>query len=240
MSLIEQVFAVVGIASTVLLVIQVILLAVGAGGHGDGDLSGHDAGAADIHGGGDADVNLHDGSADFSIDVHDGNVDFHAGDWYGEAHTGEMLPSAHGTPSELSHAGSGIHLFTLQGLVAFFAVFGWSGLIMLKGDVQPIGAVALAIGFGFVAMLLIALLFRAMLKLQQDGNLDIRNAIGKSGTVYLTIPAKRAQQGKVSIMVQEQLLEMGAVTSDDAPIPTGTEVTVIGIANGNTLIVRKK
>ncbi len=142
--------------------------------------------------------------------------------------------------SDLTHAGSGIHLFTLQGLVAFFAVFGWSGLIMLEGNVQPVGAVALAIVFGFGAMVALAFLLRAMLKLQQAGNMDIKNAIGRSGTVYLTIPAKREQKGKVTIFIQDRVTELDAVTNNAEPIHTGVEVTVIGISNGNTLIVDKK
>ena len=38
MTLVEQIFAVVGIASTVLLVIEVILLLIGAGHGGDADV----------------------------------------------------------------------------------------------------------------------------------------------------------------------------------------------------------
>ena len=91
-----------------------------------------------------------------------------------------------GTHDTHTHFGaSGLHLFTLQGLVAFFAVFGWSGLLMLKSGMLPVASVILAIVFGIIAMVLIAAAMRAMMKLQSDGTLDIRNALGKSGTVYL-------------------------------------------------------
>ncbi len=223
MTLIEQIFAIVGIASTVLLVIEVVLLLVGAG-HG-ADASGDAPSDAHFDAPGNMDVHIGDVSADGLSDVDistgtDASADVHDG----QTHFGD----------------SGLHLFTLQGLVAFFAVFGWSGLLMLKSDVLPVASVVLAIVFGAVAMVVIAYAMRAMMKLQSDGTLDIRNAMGKSGTVYLPVHEKRSAAGKVTILVQDRLVEMDAVTDGEETIPTGAEVTVVGISNGNTLIVAKK
>lgn len=250
MTLIEQIFAVVGIASTVLLVIEVILLLIGAGHGGDADVGGADA-SGDVHfdSPGDAHFDLDaPGAVDMpqDMDIHIGDitadgisdVDISSGT---DIHGG-MADSADSMDGQgHTHFGeSGLHLFTLQGLVAFFAVFGWSGLLMLKSDVVPVASVILAIVFGIIAMVLIAIAMRAMMRLQSDGTLDIRNALGKSGTVYLPIHEKRSAAGKVSIMVQDRLVELDAVTDGDQAIPTGAEVTVVGISNGNTLIVAKK
>lgn len=256
MTLVEQIFAVVGIASTVLLVIEVILLLIGAGHGGDADVGADAPGdvhfdpAGEIHpgvpGGADFDVSGHmDMPQD--LDIHIGgvtadgisDVDISA---VTDAHGGMAdMGGPAGTHDTHTHFGaSGLHLFTLQGLVAFFAVFGWSGLLMLKSGMLPVASVILAIVFGIIAMVLIAAAMRAMMKLQSDGTLDIRNALGKSGTVYLPIHEKRSAAGKVSLMVQSRLVEMDAVTDGDETIPTGAEVTVVGISNGNTLIVVKK
>lgn len=250
MTLVEQIFAMVGIASTVLLVIEVILLLIGAGHGGDADVGTDASGDVHFDSPGDAHFDF-DAPGDVhlpqDIDIHIGDItaegisdvdvssgtDFHDG----MVGTGDMA-GAHDAHTHFS--GSGLHLFTLQGLVAFFAVFGWSGLLMLKSDVLPLASVVLAIVFGIIAMVLIAVAMRAMMRLQSDGTLDIRNALGKSGTVYLPIHEKRSAAGKVSIMVQDRLVEMDAVTDDDETIPTGAEVTVMGISNGNTLIVVKK
>lgn len=236
MTFMEQVFAVIGIASTLLLIVQIILLILGFGGDADADVGGADA-PDSLDTGFDADT----GDVDIDITTGDTTIDVQVGDWYGE--TPDIDMSQMVTPDASASdfgSGTGIHLFTLQGIIAFFAVFGWSGLIMLKSGLPAAASMAIAIALGFVAMLVIALIFRGMLKLQQDGSMDIRNALGKSGTVYMRIPAHRAKNGKVSIVIQEQLMELGAVTDEAEPIPTGAEVTVIGISNGNMLIVRKK
>ena len=89
-------------------------------------------------------------------------------------------------------------------------------------------------------MLLIAFLIRAAMRLQSDGTIDIRNALGQSGTVYLTVPANRSGRGKVNVTVQGTYSEFDAVTDSDTPLSTGCEVIVIGISSKDTLIIKKK
>lgn len=132
-----------------------------------------------------------------------------------------------------------LRVFTVRGLVAFFAVFGWTGSAMLAADMPLWFAAVGAFFAGATAMILIALLMRAMLRLQQSGNLDPKNAIGKSGSVYVTIPAGRKGSGKVNLVLQERFSELDAVT-DGEEIPTGREVTVVGVTTLGTLVVREK
>lgn len=242
MTLVEQVLAAIGIAATVLLVIQMILMIIGAGGGADADVSADAPSDFDIP---DVDLDVA-GDVDIpsDIDIHiDSITPEGISDIDISTQVDMPLDAADITDiqRESSHfADTGIHLFTMQGLVAFFAVFGWSGLLMLKSDVIPGVSIALAAVFGFIAMFLIAVAMRAMLRLQSDGTLDIRNAIGKSGTVYLPIYPKRSSAGKVTVMIQERLVEMDAVTDGEEKIPTGAEVTIVGISNGNKLVVIKK
>ncbi|MBQ6691829.1 MAG: hypothetical protein IJN00_00690, partial [Clostridia bacterium] len=98
----------------------------------------------------------------------------------------------------------------------------------------------LAVLSGAAAMLATALILKSFLKLQYNGTLDIKNAVGLSGTVYLTVPAKRASAGKVTLLLQEQLAEFEAVTDAEEPIRTGAEVTVVGISGKTVLIVQPK
>ena len=74
-------------------------------------------------------------------------------------------------------------------------------------------------------------------KLVEDGTLKIKNALGKSGSVYLPIPAKRAGMGKVQIQVQG-FQTLDAVTDNETDIPTGAIVEVVEILNNQILIVK--
>ena len=64
-----------------------------------------------------------------------------------------------------------------------------------------------------------------------------RNALGRTGTVYLTVPPGRSSPGKVTLTVQEQLTEFEALTDSPAPIPTGSPVRVTGLAGRGALLV---
>ena len=135
---------------------------------------------------------------------------------------------------------AGLKLFTLRGIVAWLAVAGWGGLWLLNMGLHPIFAVFLAIAMGFWAMLLMALFLRVALHLQSDGTMDLRNALGRAGTVYLTVPANRAGAGKVTVLFQDQLQELDAVTDETEHLVTGTEIVVVGISGRNTLVVCRK
>ncbi len=136
--------------------------------------------------------------------------------------------------------GGGFNLFTFRGVVAFFTVSGWMGYTLLKSDVPPVISVIVAVLSGFIMMALVAILFHYLGKLQTSGNIDVRNAIGKSGTVYLTVPAKREGFGKVNVIFQGRYNEYEAVTDEDEPLKFGTEIVVVGISGLDTLVVKKK
>lgn len=140
--------------------------------------------------------------------------------------------------SDVDAPDSGLRLFTLWGLITFFTVLGWSGFAMVQGGISGSLAVLAALALGTASMILLAQLMRLMLRLQQNGVMDIRNALDRSGEVYLTIPPARSESGKVTLLVQNRYTEFAAVTDEEQPIPSGSEVKVVGIADMNTLVVR--
>lgn len=218
LSQVERFFAIIAIPSTLLLFVQTILLIFGMTGH-SGDAE-HDVHGGDTH------------------DFHDHHIDLHHdGDAY-EAHIedghGEHVESVHEAPD------AGLRLFTVRGFVAFFSVFGWTGLAMLRGGIAPGISIGTGVIGGLAAMVGIALIFKLFLKLQQDGTADISYALGRSGTVYLTVPASRASKGKITVIVGDQLMELDAVTDNATAIKTGEEITVVGFSGSNTLVVRPK
>ena len=121
------------------------------------------------------------------------------------------------------------HLFTIRGIIGFFMVFGWTGVI-LTGDLSQIAVFFISLGTGLIMLFLIALIYYFFEKISQEGNMDIKDAIGKQGSVYIPIPNRNEGIGKVQIVVGESLKTLDAIAKDK-PITTGSQVKVIGIIN---------
>lgn len=173
-------------------------------------------------------------SEGFGEDIADGdldNIDYSESGIFGEDGM-EETPDISGL--------EGLRIFTVRGIIAFFVVFGWVGVVMQETGVHLAVTLAVAFACGFAMMVALALLFKAVLKLRNDGNADNRNAIGTSGKVYLTIPPARSGVGKVDIMLQGSFVERNAVTDEAEPIPTGTEIVVIGLSGQVDLVVKRK
>ena len=134
----------------------------------------------------------------------------------------------------------GLRILSVRGIIAFFVVFGWMGVALNGAGLKLPINILISFAAGFLTMVLIALFMKWVLKLQSNGTMDIRNALGCAGRVYLTVPETRKGQGKVNVTVQGQLREFECVTDAENSIPTGSEVTVIGISGGDTLVVTKK
>ncbi|MBQ7364054.1 MAG: hypothetical protein IJW46_00450 [Clostridia bacterium] len=136
--------------------------------------------------------------------------------------------------------GMAFRLFTLRGLISFLAVMGWTGYALGDGSMSYVAAVIISVIAGFLMMLAIAGLAYLFEKLQSNGNINITNAIGKSGTVYLTVPKNREGKGKINAVVQERYGEYEAVTDESEPLVFGTEVVIIAVFGDDTLVVRRK
>ena len=213
LSLMERLFACVAIPATVILLIQFVMSLIGLGDH-DTEMDSPDA--DDLPDGIDLDG---DGIPD-GIDL-DGD----------------------GVPDELEHdgehGGAGLHLFSLRGIVAALAVYGWAALAVSRAGHPWLMALVVGLIMGAAAMVAVAVVMRLFLKLQSDGTVDVHNAVGLTGEAYLTIPAGRSGKGKVNVVIQETMTECAAVTDEETPIPTGTSVTVVGLTRERELIVMR-
>ncbi|MBR6562528.1 MAG: hypothetical protein IKK70_01150 [Clostridia bacterium] len=135
---------------------------------------------------------------------------------------------------------AGLRVFTLRGIIAFFSVMGWVGVICCGSGMNLALSILIAVASGTLAMVVIAVLMKWLFGLQYDGTEDIRDALGVSGTVYLRIPPSRSGKGKISAIIQGKLCEKYAVTDEETMINRDEEVTVVGISGEETLIVRRK
>ncbi len=134
-------------------------------------------------------------------------------------------------------SGIDFQFITLKNLVAFFTIFGWTGIACIGGGLEAGIAVVISTIAGLFMMALMASIVYFMGKLTDSGTLNLKNAIGKGGTVYLTIPANRSGLGKVQIKVQG-LQTLDAMTDNEAEIKTGSIIQVSEILNNEILIVK--
>lgn len=129
---------------------------------------------------------------------------------------------------------------SLKNIVAFFAVFGWSGIGFVNAGLAPWLVILLAVVCGLMMMLLMATLFYLMSRLAESGTLKMKNAVGKLGEVYLVIPANRGGMGKVQLNVQGSLRTLDAITDDMENIPTSSIIQVIDVIDEQILLVKKQ
>lgn len=133
-------------------------------------------------------------------------------------------------------SGIGFQFISFKNFIAFFTIFGWTGVACINSGFSTGLTIFLALVFGVLMMLIMAGLFYLMGKLTESGNAKIESAIGKTGTVYLTIPSQRSGKGKVQIDIQG-LKTLDAISDCKADIKTGGIVKVVGVEQGEVLIV---
>ena len=134
-------------------------------------------------------------------------------------------------------AGMSFNLLSLQGLTAFFTMFGLFGLTLYSAGVHVLLTVVVATFAGLFTVFLISWLFSQLGRFQSEGTLNIQNAVGTIGTVYLRLPSDGT--GQVQVSVQGGLRIIDALVEGDEGLPTGTKVRVVGVRDSNTLIVEK-
>jgi len=139
---------------------------------------------------------------------------------------------------DVAHSTDGLRVFTVRGFVAFFAVGGWTGLAVWDGTRSEALTLGCAVALGTAALVFAAFVIKWMLKLQDSGNIDPRNAIASMATVYIPIPPARAESGRVTLLLQERYVEMEAVTDSERTLKTGETVQVVGVVGKGTLITR--
>lgn len=133
--------------------------------------------------------------------------------------------------------GTGHQFFTIKNMIAFFTIFGWTGIAGIKGGLSNAVTIIIAVAAGSVVVLMMAFLFKSMSKLKQSGTLQLKNAVGLIGETYLFIPAKRGGFGKVHVKVQGSLHELQAITDDEEQIATGKLVKITAVVNDAVLLV---
>ncbi|NND06293.1 MAG: hypothetical protein HKN87_07925 [Saprospiraceae bacterium] len=127
-------------------------------------------------------------------------------------------------------------LLSVRGIIAFFAFFGWTGILALGRGYSNTLVIAMSLLAGLLAMVTVAYLMFLFHRLAERGNADLNDLIFQDGTVYLTIPGHRKGRGKVHVTLNHSLREMAAVTEGEELV-TGHIVKIIEIIDNNVLVV---
>ena len=133
-------------------------------------------------------------------------------------------------------AAAGFHLLSVRTVAAFVAFLGIGGRGALAAGLGLPASLGIGLGAGALAALGVAALTRLLRNFDSDGVVRMERALGQPGTVHVKVPGGSARPGKVLLTVQDRLLEVPAV-SLDGELPTGTPVTVVGLADAGTVEV---
>jgi hypothetical protein len=133
--------------------------------------------------------------------------------------------------------GVGFQFFTFKNLVAFFAIFGWSGIASMNAGNTKTTTVLISITCGLLMVFVMASLFYYISKLTSSGTLRMNNALHAIGEVYLTVGANRSRIGKIQIKVQGALRELEALTDHFEDLKQGKVVKVTEVTNNGILII---
>jgi hypothetical protein len=142
-----------------------------------------------------------------------------------------------GHSHDMTLAGDGLDLLSVRTISAGAVLFGAVGLWLGSMGVPALFVVPAAVVAGAGAGVASALLTRQLLKLESSGSLQLENAVGQPGTVYLPIPPRKEGFGKVHFTLQGRTVELRAVTEERSALPTGAAVIVVSVIDGDTVEV---
>jgi hypothetical protein len=140
---------------------------------------------------------------------------------------------------DVDDGGVGFQFFTFKNVVAFFTIFGWTGVTCLDNGLSTGVTLTIAVVAGLIMMVATSALFFWIHSLAESGTLKINNAVGQIGEVYLPIGKNRSKIGKISIKVQGSLRELEALTDEDKDLTTSTVVKVVEVISAELLLVKK-
>lgn len=135
--------------------------------------------------------------------------------------------------------GDGMQIFSLLSVTAFMMGSGWMGLTCrIDWELAPTPSAFVAGAFGGGLMLFASFLLLGMRRLGQHVTYDTRTAIGRTGTVYTTIPARGQGTGQVRVSVSGRSMVLPAGSTGEA-IEAFADVQVVDVRDDDLLLVER-
>lgn len=134
--------------------------------------------------------------------------------------------------------GGGSNYLSLKSISAMLLGFGFGGAIFDKNGysvgLSALGGLAIGIAIGAVYIALMNSLYR----LRSDGTAVLSDAVNRSGTVYMRIPAGMSASGEIQVSFGGRLQNIRAYTRG-LELATGTAVRVVSLHGDHALVVEK-
>lgn len=136
---------------------------------------------------------------------------------------------------------SGVSVFTTKSITAFLAVGSWAGLLVyltVENGREWI-SVLVALVSGAVAMTVVVVAMKLILKLQCNGILQSDKLVGQTATVYVKVPAARTGRGKITLTAQGRFSEFDAVTDSETSLVVDDVVEIVAVENDCAVVKAK-
>jgi len=140
--------------------------------------------------------------------------------------------------NDTDNGGMPFQLFTFRNFINFFLGFSWIGIAFYGVIGNKVWLALFAAFMGTLLVFCVMLLFYALSRTVQSGNISIRQTVGLTAVVYFPIAAARARAGKIQVTVQQTVREYDAMT-DGAELTTGKLIRITGVIEGSILLVEE-
>ena len=117
-------------------------------------------------------------------------------------------------------------LFSTRSITGFFLGFGGGGSVIYESTGSALIAGLGGSAIGIVLLYAVYLMGKSMMKLQSDGTVNFADAVGSTGTVYITIPPKRAAGGQAQVTFKNRHEVINVITDAETPIASGDAIRV--------------
>ncbi len=142
------------------------------------------------------------------------------------------------TNLDADHPGAEFGVLSVQSISAFFIGYGWIGFAAYRFlDVSFTAAGLIGVGAGFGIAWLMIWLLRSFLKLQNNTNVAISQAIGLIGEVYAQVPPAGKGRGEIILVINQSQHNYFATQDGEEVLTTHSRVKVIRADEASNTIV---
>lgn len=124
--------------------------------------------------------------------------------------------------TDVDAGGGGIGI--VKGVLTFVSSSTWVIKLVIAIEDNPVKAFGIGIGVGLMAVFILHMILKLLMKQQVNVNWSANDAIFKEGKVYLRIPGEG--QGIIKVNINGAIRELKAASQEKTEIPTGAQITV--------------